>query len=56
MSARGEQTLETTLGARPRVGEVAPDFELSDSTGVPRRLGELVSERPLVLLFYRGHW
>jgi len=48
--------MDTTLGATPRVGEVAPDFELPDSTGVPRRLGALVAERPQVLLFYRGHW
>jgi len=42
-------------GSTPKVGTVAPDFELPDPTGAPRRLSELVSRGPLVLLFYRGH-
>jgi peroxiredoxin len=40
----------------PAAGDVAPDFELPDSTGKPRRLRELFSQRPLVLVFYRGDW
>lgn len=40
----------------PQVGQVAPDFALSDSTGALRRLSELVAERPVVLIFFRGHW
>lgn len=40
----------------PQPGETAPDFELPDSTGTPRRLSELCSAGPLVLVFYRGHW
>jgi hypothetical protein len=40
----------------PSVGEVAPDFSLPDATGAPRRLADLCAERPLVLVFYRGHW
>ncbi len=40
----------------PQPGEIAPDFELPDSTGVPRRLSELVAERPCILIFYRGYW
>jgi peroxiredoxin len=36
--------------------ELAPEFELPDSTRVPRRLSELISHSPLVLLFYRGNW
>jgi len=40
----------------PNLGEFAPDFELVDSTGTPRRLSEIVSRSPLILLFYRGHW
>jgi peroxiredoxin len=40
----------------PAAGELAPDFELPDSMGAPRRLPQLVAEGPLVLLFYRGHW
>ncbi len=37
-------------------GEIAPDFELPDSTGTPQRLSELCAANPLVLVFYRGHW
>lgn len=39
-----------------RQGDVAPAFELPDSTGTRRRLSDLVADRPLVLLFYRGRW
>ncbi|HEY8120374.1 MAG TPA: hypothetical protein VII78_03590 [Myxococcota bacterium] len=38
------------------VGGIAPDFTLSDADGVSRRLSELCAARPLVLVFYRGHW
>jgi peroxiredoxin Q/BCP len=44
------------MGKMPAAGEVAPEFQLPDSTGAPRRLSELVSQAPLVLLFYRGDW
>jgi peroxiredoxin Q/BCP len=40
----------------PDAGGTAPDFTLPDSTGTPRRLSELVADRPLVLIFYRGSW
>lgn len=40
----------------PAVGESAPEFELTDSTGVVRRLSELVSGGLGVVVFYRGHW
>ncbi|MGH9864423.1 MAG: hypothetical protein ACRD4H_03305 [Candidatus Acidiferrales bacterium] len=40
----------------PKTGEIAPEFELPDSTGTSRRLSELVSREPMVLVFYRGHW
>jgi peroxiredoxin Q/BCP len=35
-----------------RVGEVAPDFELPDETGTPRRLSQLLESGPVVLFFY----
>jgi peroxiredoxin len=44
------------MRSTPRVGEIARDFELPDSTGKLRSLSEMVSHRPLVLLFYRGWW
>lgn len=40
----------------PIAGELAQEFELPDSIGVPRRLSELISRSRLVLLFYRGNW
>ena len=43
-------------GHTPQPGEIAPEFTLPDSTGTPRTLTQLVSERPRVLIFYRGHW
>jgi peroxiredoxin len=42
--------------APPSVGDVAPDFEVSDQAGSPWRLADHCAERPLVLVFYRGHW
>jgi len=37
--------------------EIAPDFDLPDSTGVTQRLSELASvSGRVVVLFYRGHW
>lgn len=38
------------------VGEIAPDFYLSDSTGTSRRLSDLAARGPTVVIFYRGHW
>jgi len=37
-------------------GEIAPDFELPDSTGTLQRLSDLASQGSVVLLFFRGHW
>jgi len=33
-------------------GDKAPDFELPDENGVPRRLSELAASGPVVLFFY----
>ena len=33
-------------------GDVAPDFELPDQDGVPRRLSDLLTGGPVVLFFY----
>jgi peroxiredoxin len=40
----------------PQIGEVAPDFELTDSTGARWRLSEKSADRPQILIFYRGNW
>jgi peroxiredoxin len=33
-------------------GDIVPDFELPDETGVPRKLSELLANGPVVLFFY----
>jgi peroxiredoxin Q/BCP len=33
-------------------GDIAPDFELPDQDGTPRRLTDLVADGPVVLFFY----
>ena len=40
----------------PRVGDVAPDFQLPNASQQPWHLNERVEIRPAILLFYRGHW
>jgi len=40
----------------PAAGSIAPEFTLTDSTGVARTLTELCAAGPLILVFYRGHW
>lgn len=40
----------------PRVGIVAPDFQLPNASQQPWHLDEKVRTRPVILLFYRGHW
>jgi peroxiredoxin len=42
--------------AIPGIGDPAPDATLPDTTGVLRRLDDLLGERGLLLVFYRGHW
>ena len=37
------------------VGDLLPDFALPDQTGTVVRLGDFRG-RPLLLVFYRGHW
>ena len=40
----------------PSVGDRAPEFALADSTGVVRRLADLIAGGMCVVVFYRGHW
>lgn len=35
-----------------KIGDKAPDFELLDETGAPRRLSEMLTKGPVVLFFY----
>ncbi len=39
-----------------RVGERPPDFTLPDAAGRPVTLGDYRGKKPVVLVFYRGHW
>jgi peroxiredoxin Q/BCP len=41
---------------KPQVGELAGDFTLLDSSGTPRTLSSLLTDGPLLLIFYRGYW
>jgi hypothetical protein len=54
--------LPASAGA-PRVGQKAPDFTLTDQSGKPVSLGDLVTSpvdgkipRGVLLIFYRGYW
>jgi peroxiredoxin len=40
----------------PRPGEMMPPFMLPDETGRLVTLDSLISQGPLVVMFYRGHW
>ena len=39
-----------------RVGERPPDFTLPDAAGRPVSLADFRGTKPVVLVFYRGHW
>lgn len=38
------------------VGDVAPDFTLTDQNGRKQSLATERGKRPVVLVFYRGYW
>jgi cytochrome oxidase Cu insertion factor (SCO1/SenC/PrrC family) len=42
----------TPVGA----GDTAPDFTLADQDGHKQTLSAERGKRPVVLVFYRGHW
>jgi hypothetical protein len=41
---------------RVKPGDLAPDFTLEDQSGRPITLSGFRGQRPVVLVFYRGHW
>jgi peroxiredoxin len=45
-----------TEGEKLRVGALAEDFTLADSVGTLRTLSSLLSDGPLLIIFFRGHW
>jgi peroxiredoxin Q/BCP len=40
------------LGATPKVGDVAPDFHLTDTEGHALHLDEMVKSGPVILAFF----
>lgn len=40
------------LAAAPKVGEVAPDFVVTDTDGKELKLNALVNEGPVILAFF----
>jgi hypothetical protein len=47
--------LRVPATAGPAIGSTAADFALADQTGQVRRLADFAG-KPLLLVFYRGHW
>jgi hypothetical protein len=45
-------TAQTTL----QIGEQAPDFALTDAAGRPVTLADYRGKKPVIMVFYRGHW
>ena len=39
-----------------QVGDIAPDFKLTDQQGELVHLYQILDEQPVVLIFYRGFW
>lgn len=39
-----------------RVGERPPDFTLPDASGRPVTLADFRGKKPVIVVFYRGHW
>ncbi len=50
------ETTAATGTGKPGIGDLAPDFSVPDSNGHLTSLQELVDQKPIVLLFYRGDW
>jgi hypothetical protein len=44
------------MGPGPDTGELAPDFSLTDQHGQPAVLSEMLSDGPVIVVFYRGYW
>ena len=51
----GHELTATDL-ERVKVGDPAPDFTLEAETGTPVTLSQFRGKKPVILVFYRGHW
>ena len=57
MKEAAEELDRSGLMARTiKVGDMAPDFALSNTDGEAVALGGLLDKGPLILSFYRGRW
>lgn len=55
VTTTGRVTPAATVSEPPSIGDLAPDFTLSDQTGRSVTLSK-ARGRNVVLVFYRGHW
>lgn len=53
---RAEASAEAAETGALGMGDLAPDFVLPDAHGERVRLGDVLSDGPVVLTFYRGSW
>lgn len=57
MNRSGEQLRDSGLASKAvNVGDKAPDFSLSNTSGTKISLSELLTNGPVVLSFFRGRW
>ena len=52
----GQLAADYASPLKVNAGDKAPDFTLSDATGEPVKLSDVLAEGPAVLTFYRGTW
>ena len=52
----GQLAADYASPLKVNAGDEAPDFTLSDATGEPVKLQDVLAEGPAVLTFYRGTW
>ena len=55
-SALPESERMATYESLPKVGDIAPDFEIVDSEGHLHRISEYQGKEQLVLVFSRANW
>lgn len=44
------------IAVAKNVGDTAPDFTLNNAVNIPVSLSARLTNGPVVLAFYRGHW
>jgi hypothetical protein len=57
MDEATEELIRSGIAAKAkRVGEMAPDFTLPNTSGELVKLSDLLAQGPVVVTFYRGTW